>query len=41
MPYLGLVHGANAFILFGAALVAAKAAKPESAVAGDTSLAAM
>ena len=26
-PYLGLVHGLNAFILFGAALTAAKAAK--------------
>ena len=33
MPYLGLVHGANAFILFMAALMAAKTAK-ESAVQG-------
>jgi hypothetical protein len=28
-PYLGLVHGLNAFILFGAALTAAKAARVE------------
>ena len=28
-PYLGLVHGLNAFILFGSALAAAKAARPE------------
>jgi len=27
MPYLGLVHGLNAFILFGLSLAAAKAAK--------------
>ena len=40
MPYLGLVHGANAFLLFGAALVAAKAAKPEAA-AQETPVAAM
>ncbi|MGI9083900.1 MAG: hypothetical protein ACR2FE_01240 [Aeromicrobium sp.] len=30
-PMLGLVHGANAFILFVAALMAAKAAKQETA----------
>ena len=40
MPYLGLVHGANAFLLFGAALVAAKAAKPQAA-AQETPVAAM
>jgi hypothetical protein len=28
-PWVGLIHGLNAFILFGAALTAAKAAKPE------------
>ena len=27
-PYLGLVHGLNAFILFSAAIIAARAAKP-------------
>jgi hypothetical protein len=34
-PYLGLVHGLNAFILFGAALTAARSArvaKPDDAV---------
>ena len=31
MPYLGLIHGINAFILFGAALAAAKAAKEAAA----------
>ncbi len=40
MPYLGLVHGANAFILFGAAIMAAKSAKPEAA-AQETPVAAM
>ena len=33
MPYIGLIHGINAFILFMAALMAAKTAK-ESAVQG-------
>ena len=41
MPYLGLVHGANAFLLFGAALMAAKAAKPSAAAAQETPVAAM
>jgi len=27
-PYLGLVHGLNAFVLFSAAIMAARAAKP-------------
>jgi len=27
MPYVGLIHGLNAFILFGVSLAAAKAAK--------------
>ena len=40
MPYLGIIHGANAFILFGAAIMAAKAAKPETAVQ-ETPVAAM
>ena len=40
MPYLGLVHGANAFILFGAAIMAAKSAKP-AAAAQETPVAAM
>jgi hypothetical protein len=31
MPYIGLIHGLNAFILFGASLAAAKAAKSASA----------
>lgn len=31
VPAIGLVHGVNAFILFGAALAAAQAAKTESA----------
>jgi len=38
-PYLGLVHGLNAFILFGAALAAAKAArvvKPDAVTAPST-----
>ena len=38
-PYLGLVHGLNAFILFGAALMAARSAKvvrPETADASMT-----
>ena len=30
-PWVGLIHGLNAFILFGAALTAAKASKPEAA----------
>lgn len=41
MPYLGIVHGANAFILFGAALMAAKAAKEEAVVPQETQPAAM
>lgn len=38
-PYLGLVHGLNAFILFGAALTAAKSAKeakPDTATVPTT-----
>jgi hypothetical protein len=31
MPYIGLIHGVNAFILFGVALAAAKAARPADA----------
>jgi hypothetical protein len=27
-PYIGLVHGVNAFVLFSAAIIAARAAKP-------------
>ena len=30
MPYIGLIHGLNAFILFGSALAAANAAKTAS-----------
>ncbi len=30
-PWLGIVHGANAFILFGAAVMAARAANPAKA----------
>ena len=30
MPYIGLIHGLNAFILFGASLAAASAAKSAS-----------
>ena len=41
MPYLGLVHGANAFILFGAALAAAKTAKADAAAPQETAPAAM
>jgi hypothetical protein len=33
-PYLGLVHGLNAFILFGAALMAARSARPVTADTG-------
>jgi len=36
-PWVGLIHGLNAFILFGAALAAAKAAKPEAAAQPVTS----
>jgi hypothetical protein len=35
-PYLGLVHGLNAFILFGAALTAAKSARTSKPDAVDT-----
>ena len=38
-PYLGLIHGLNAFILFGAALMAAKSAreaKPDVVTAPST-----
>jgi hypothetical protein len=38
-PYLGLVHGLNAFILFGAALAAAKSAreaKPDTVTVAST-----
>lgn len=41
MPYLGIIHGANAFILFAAALVAAKAAKEETVAPQETQPAAM
>lgn len=35
-PYLGLVHGLNAFILFGAALMAARSARPVKPDVGAT-----
>ncbi|MGH3475157.1 MAG: hypothetical protein ACRDOT_09625 [Aeromicrobium sp.] len=41
MPYLGLIHGANAFILFGAALAAAKMAKADAVAPQETAPAAM
>ncbi len=40
-PYLGLVHGLNAFILFGAALMAARSArvaKPDAVTTPSTAL---
>ena len=41
MVYLGLVHGLNAFILFGLALAAAKAAKDAGVTSPETQPAAM
>lgn len=41
MPYLGLVHGVNAFILFGLALYAAKSAKEAAVAPPETQPAAM
>ena len=41
MPYLGIIHGANAFILFVAALMAAKAAKEKAVAPRETQPAAM
>ncbi len=41
MAYLGIVHGANAFILFVAALMAAKAAKEDAAAPRESTAAAM
>jgi len=35
MPYLGLIHGLNAFILFGLALAAGKAAKDAAATPAE------
>jgi hypothetical protein len=40
-PALGLIHGFNAFILFGAALAAAQAAKEQSVATAGTPTAAM
>ena len=41
IPLLGLLHGINAFILFGAALMAAKAAKSDQVTAPEAPATAM
>lgn len=41
MPALGLIHGLNAFVLFGAALMAARSAKDVSVHKADTAAPAM